>query len=438
MNQRPASTVIFADKFKYMTYRYSDNSLPMVLIIGAGFAGLELIKQFNNKPFRVLLLDKNNYHTFQPLLYQIASAGLTAESIAYPVRRKIGAYPNIAFRVAEVSSVDTSGQLVHTDIGEFHYDYLIIASGASTNFYGNNSLASTTFPLKSVQDALNMRTTILQQFEKAVNASKTNGSKLLNFIIVGGGPTGVELAGALAEIKKNVVPSDYRELDPEMMEVHLIEAAPRVLGTMSEKSSRLAKKYLEQLGVKVWLNAVVNSYENDILTLSNDTKITAHHVIWTAGVKGVDIKGLEGNIRTRGNRIITDRYHRVSGFEKVYAIGDIACILGDERYPQGHPGVAQVAIQQAHNLASNFMRNTNGKSLQAFNYRDKGSMATIGRHKAVVDLPFISFGGYLAWYIWMFIHLMALVGFRNRFMVFMNWMWNYITYDRALRLILKK
>ncbi|HMU70976.1 MAG TPA: NAD(P)/FAD-dependent oxidoreductase, partial [Chitinophagales bacterium] len=336
-----------------MTYRYSDNSLPMVLIIGAGFAGLELIKQFNNKPFRVLLLDKNNYHTFQPLLYQIASAGLTAESIAYPVRRKIGAYPNIAFRVAEVSSVDTSGQLVHTDIGEFHYDYLIIASGASTNFYGNNSLASTTFPLKSVQDALNMRTTILQQFEKAVNASKTNGSKLLNFIIVGGGPTGVELAGALAEIKKNVVPSDYRELDPEMMEVHLIEAAPRVLGTMSEKSSRLAKKYLEQLGVKVWLNAVVNSYENDILTLSNDTKITAHHVIWTAGVKGVDIKGLEGNIRTRGNRIITDRYHRISGFENIYAIGDIASIQGDEQYPQGHPGVAQVAIQQAHNLASN-------------------------------------------------------------------------------------
>lgn len=420
-----------------MTYRISDTRLPQIVIIGAGFAGLELVKHLNNAPYRVLLLDKNNYHTFQPLLYQIASAGLTAESIAYPLRRKIGAYPNIAFRVAEVTAVDTGAQKVITDIGTFDYDHLVIASGATTNFYGNKALESSTYPLKSVTEALRMRTTILEQFEKAVNASRHADPNILNFIIVGGGPTGVELAGALAEIRKNVVPSDYRELDPSSMEVHLLEGGARVLGTMSEKSSRLAKKYLEKLGVHVWLNAVVKDYADDTLTLADGKQLKAHHVIWTAGVKGVDIPGLVPDVRTKGNRIITDRMNLVAGTTNVYALGDIAAVQGDPIYPNGHPGVAQVAMQQATNLAANFRRMAKGEAQKAFNYRDKGSMATIGRHKAVVDLPFISFGGYLAWYIWMFIHLMSLVGFRNRFMVFMNWMWNYFTYDRALRLILR-
>lgn len=421
-----------------MTYRYGDTRLPRVVIIGAGFAGLELVKKLNNTPYRVLLIDKHNYHTFQPLLYQIASAGLTAESIAYPLRRKIGGYPNVIFRVAEVTHIDTAQQEVVTDIGGFPYDHLIIATGASTNFYGNDSLSKLTYTLKSVPEALHMRSTILSQLEQAVNVARVQDEHPLHFVIVGGGPTGVELAGALAEIRKNVLPSDYRELDPEKMQVHLIEGAPRVLGGMTERSSTLAKKYLEELGVQVWLNTLVKQYDGRELSLADGTRLRADHVIWTAGVKGAGIPGIDKAAIGKGDRYLVDGYNRIIGYENIYAVGDIALMHADPHFPQGYPGVAQVALQQAANLASNLVRQAGNKTLRTFSYRNMGNMATVGRHKAVVDLPFISFGGYLAWYVWMFIHLMALVGFRNRFMVFMNWMWNYFTYDRALRLILRQ
>lgn len=419
-----------------MTYRYGDNRLPQIVIIGAGFAGLELVKRLNNTPYRVVLLDKHNYHTFQPLLYQIASAGLTAESIAYPLRRKIGSFPNVIFRVAEVTSVNTESKKVQTNIGDFDYDYLVIATGATTNFYGNDQLAKLTYTLKSVPEALEMRSAILKQLEAAVQVAKKQDEHPLNFVIVGGGPTGVELAGALAEIKKNVLPADYRELDPSKMEIHLIEGAPRILPTMQEGSSAKAKRYLEKMGVQVWLNAIVKDYTGKQLVLANDKTIAADHVIWTAGVKGATLPGIPAETIGKGNKYRTNRFNQLIGFENIFVLGDIATIEGDGSYPNGHPGVAQVALQQAKQLAGNFTRLHQQKPLKPFTYKDLGSMATIGRHKAVVELPFISFGGYLAWYVWMFIHLMALVGFRNRFMVFVNWMWNYFMYDRAHRIIL--
>jgi len=421
-----------------MIYQYDDTSLPRIVIIGGGFAGLELVKKLNNQPYRVTLLDKNNFHTFQPLLYQIASAGLTAESIAYPFRRKIGKFPNVIFRLATVDQIDTETQKVHTDVGEFEYDHLIIASGAITNFYGNTAIEKVSFTLKSVQEALAMRSAILHKFERAIISDSMEAQKQrMNFIIVGGGPTGVELAGALAEIRKNVLPHDYRELKGENMEIHLIEGSGRLLATMSEKSSQLAKKYLEEDKVHVWLNTLVQNFDCDELVLSNGEKIKTDNIIWAAGVKGATIPGININSIVKGGKYSTDAYNRIQNYSNVYAIGDICYMTEDKNYPNGHPGVAQVALQQAVNLSNNLIRLTKNQNLKPFKYKNKGNMATIGRHKAVVDLPFYSFGGYLAWYIWMFIHLMALVGFRNRFMVFINWMWNYISYDRALRIIVE-
>lgn len=421
-----------------MRYSYHDQSLPLIIVIGGGFAGLELVKKLNNKPYRVLLLDKHNYFTFQPLLYQIAAGGLSADSIAYPYRRKIGGYPNISFRLATVTSISPELNTVHTNVGDFIYDHLVIAAGACTNFFNNAELEKNTLPLKSIPDALDMRSFILQEFENAlVTENAAAQEKILNFIIVGGGPTGVELSGALAEIKKNVIPSDYTELQKERMDVHLIEGSERLLNGMSNKSSLLAKKYLEKLGVKIALNTLVKNYDGNELTLSDGTSIQTKNVIWTAGVKGAVISGIKPESIARGNRYLVDGFNKVAGYENIYAIGDIALMQADAEYPNGHPGVAQVAIQQARNIAANFIRSAKNKNPASFHYKNKGSMATIGRHKAVVDLPFISFGGYLAWYIWMFVHLMTLVGFRNRFMVFINWMWNYFTYDRAIRLIIR-
>ncbi len=418
-----------------MTYHFTDTSLPKIIVIGGGFAGLQLIKKLNNKPYRVILLDKHNYHTFQPLLYQIASAGLTAESIAYPFRRKVGEYPNIIFRLAEVTKIDTVNKSVVTTVGNFDYDYLVIANGATTNFYGNTTMEKLSLTLKSIPEALDMRSAILEKMERAiVSETQEKQKQSLNFIIVGGGPTGVELAGAIAEIRENVIPHDYRELKKENMEVQLIEGSNRLLAGMTEKSSALAKKYLEKKGVKVWLDVRVKNFDGTQLTLSNGQSIITDNVIWAAGVKGIIIPGIESNAVVNG-RYLVDAFNKLKDHQQIYALGDIALMLDDEKFPKGHPGVAQVAIQQASLLAKNFMNMHRKQALKSFHYKDKGSMATIGRHKAVVDLPNITFGGYLAWYAWMFIHLMALVGFRNRFMVFMNWMWNYFSYDRVLRII---
>lgn len=419
-----------SDKFREF------ESYPMVVIIGGGFAGLNLAKKLAYKRFRVYVLDRNNYHTFQPLLYQVATGGLGSDAIAYPLRKIIGKLPNVAFRMANVTKIEPDKNKVITDVGDFNYDYLVIASGSNTNYFGNKTLEVQSLPLKSVPEALNIRSYILQEFEKAlVNKDLSQKKRALNFVIVGGGPTGVELAGAMAEIRKNVIPKDYRELDAEHMTINLIEAGPRILAAMSEKSSKEAQEFLENLGVNILLNTAVTSYENDELSLSTGNKMETDTVIWSAGVKGQIINGFNEESLFKSRYLVND-FNQITGLNNVFAIGDVACIKSAE-YPNGHPMVAPVAIQQADYLSKNLSKIAANKSMIPFKYFDKGSMATIGRNKAVVDLPFLHFKGWFAWYVWMFVHLMMLVGFRNRFMVFMNWAWNYITYERAIRLIIR-
>lgn len=423
-----------------MAHNNEDSQLPTIVVIGGGFAGLELVKKLRNKPIRVMLLDKNNFNTFQPLLYQVASAGLSADSIGFPYRKKIGPYPNISFRMAEVIEFDTRSKLVRTNVGDFQFDFLVIATGTTTNYFGNSNLQKWGMPLKTIREALDMRSDILQEFERAiVSLEEDRRLKSLNFVIVGGGPTGVELAGALAEIRRNVLPSDYTEIDPAWMKVVLIEASDRLLSTMSVKASEAALKYLQKLEVEVHLSTLVKDYngQTEEVLLADGSRIYSDNLIWTAGVSAVTLKGFGEQEFGRGKRYLVDRTNKLINYDSIYALGDVALIESDPKYPNGHPQVAQVAIQQAHTLAENILRILRKKSPVPFRYKDKGSMATIGRHKAVLDLPGFSFSGYFAWYIWMFVHLMGLVGFRNRFMVFMNWMWNYFTYDRALRLIVR-
>jgi NADH dehydrogenase len=407
-----------------------------LVIIGGGFAGIELVKRLRNKPIKVTLLDKNNYHTFQPLLYQVASGGLGPDAIAYPLRKIISKLPNIAFRMAEVLSVDTNKNCVSTNIGEFNFDYLCIATGSQTNFFGNAELEKYSMQLKSIADALDLRSDILQEFEKALSENDSNNIKrILNFVVVGGGPTGVETAGALAEMKKNVLPADYTELDASKMNVYLIESAPRLLASMSEASSTGAAKFLNELGVQVKLNTSVVSYNGNTITLNNGETIETDTVIWSAGVKGKSIDGITIDTLGKGNRYKVNTHNQIEGYKNIFAIGDIALMNSDEKYPNGHPMVAPVAVQQAQLFAKNLTKIISNKPLQSFHYFDKGSMATVGRHKAVFESFGIKMQGYIAWLGWMFLHLMLLVGYRNRLIVFINWMWNYISYQRAIRII---
>jgi NADH dehydrogenase len=421
-----------------MSSKFSNNNIPHLVIIGGGFAGLELIKKLNKKSIKVTVLDKNNYFNFQPLMYQVASGGLGPDAIAYPLRKIIGGMPNISFRMAEVLEIKTQSQELITNIGNYTYDYLCIATGAQTNFFGNTELEKNCMQLKSIPDALDLRSDILQEFETAISTSKTGEiEKVLNFVVVGGGPTGVETAGALAEIKNHVLPADYSEIEANKMQVHLIESAPRILAAMSDISSKKAKEFLENLGVNVLTSTAVKSYDakSGILTLSNNETLSTNTVIWSAGVKGKTINGLPESILTKGNRYKVNEFNMVDGFENIFAIGDIAYMSSDESYPNGHPMVATVAQQQGVLLGKNIINLINKKPLKKYKYFNLGSMATIGRHKAVFEIFGIKMQGYIAWIAWMFIHLMLIVGFRNRLVVFINWMWNYISYERAIRII---
>lgn len=417
---------------------YHSMKAPHLIIIGGGFAGLELIKQLRNKFIKVTVLDKNNFFNFQPLMYQVASGGLGPDAIAYPLRKIIAPMPNIAFRMAEVLRIETATQMVETNIGNFAYDYLCIATGAQTNFFGNATLEKYSMQLKSIPDALDLRSDILQEFEKALNESQ--GSQIeraLNFVVVGGGPTGVETAGALAEMKKNVLPADYKEIDAQKMQVHLIEAAPRVLAAMSEISSAKAKQFLEELGVHVQVNTAVQQYnpETGDLSLSNGQVIKTDTIIWSAGVKGKTIAGIPDTAVTKGNRYQVNEYNQIEGINNVFAIGDIAYMTTDKAYPNGHPMVATVAQQQGVLLGKNLLMLVNNQPMKPFTYLNLGSMATVGRHKAVFEIFGVKMQGYIAWLGWMFLHLMLLVGFRNRIVVLLNWVWNYISYQRAIRII---
>lgn len=408
-----------------------------LVVVGGGFGAIQLIKRLRNySSFNITLLDKHNYHTFQPLLYQVASGGLGSDAIAYPYRKIFRNYKNFRFRMATVERINPENNTVETNIGTIAYDILVIATGSETNFYGNISLAKWAMELKSIPQALDFRSDILQEFENAITSTSAEDRKrLLNFVVVGGGPTGIETAGALAEFKRHVLPHDYPELDNGLMQVHLIEAGQRLLPAMSEAASAKTKDYLEELDVQVHLNTAVKDFNGQILTL-NDGKLETKTVLWSAGVKGSIISGLIDDAIFRQSRYVVDSYTKVKGYDNIYAIGDVA-VMQTTDTPNGHPMVAQVAIQQGDLLGKNLIAGMLGKQITTFKYKDLGSMATIGRNRAVVDLPFIKFQGRIAWFVWMFVHLMTLVSFRNRLIVFVNWMWNYITYERSIRLIVR-
>ena len=423
---------------EYLSLHIPESDQPRVLIVGGGFAGLELAKALKRAPVQIVLLDRNNFHTFQPLLYQVATAGLEPDSIAGPLRKVFDGYQNFFFRMVKVERIDTSSQMVHTPIGNLHYDFLVLACGSRTNFFGLDEIKRRSFPLKQVVHALNLRSHILQNFEKAVlTQSESEIEGLMNYVVVGGGPTGVEVAGALGELKNHVLPKDFPDLDFTSMKIFLIEGAPRLLGDMSEHAGRKAKEYLEKLDAEVILDQFVTDYREDVVYTKGGDVIKSHTVIWAAGVMGNLIEGIPDS-NVDGGRILVDEYNKVQNQSNVYAIGDIA-LMQETSYPKGHPMVAQVAIQQGRRLARNLNAQLRGRPLKPFSYKDKGSMATIGRNKAVVDLPSgLRFGGFTAWVIWMFVHLFALIGFRNKLITFMNWSWSYITFDKGNRLIIRR
>ena len=412
-----------------------------LIILGAGFGGLRLARLLSNKQgIDITLIDRFNYHQFQPLFYQVATAGLDASNISFPLRKAFQKSKNVRIRMAEVERIDTSAKQVITNEDTYNYDYLVIATGASTNFFGNKNLEEHAFPMKSTVEALQLRHKLIHNFEDALHADdKEELQRLMNVVVVGGGPTGVELSGAIAEMKKYVLPKDYPELDFSMMNIYLLEGTGKTLAAMSEKSSADSLSYLQRLGVTVMTNSLLQDYDGKNVTLKDGSSIPSTLVIWAAGIKGNIPAGIDPALIARGNRIKVDEYNFVRGFNNVFAIGDIA-YMEEEHFPNGHPQVAPVAIQQATLLAANLLNLRQGKIAEPFRYNDKGAMATVGRNLAVVDVPRpkLHFGGFFAWLIWMGLHLMLILGVKNRFFVFTNWLYNYFTYDQSLRLIFKE
>jgi NADH:ubiquinone reductase (H+-translocating) len=409
-----------------------------VVIIGAGFGGLALSQKLaKNDDFQVVLVDKLNYHQFQPLFYQVATAGLEPSAISFPLRLVFQNNPNVHVRVTEVTSIDTDKQHIITKLGLINFDYLVLAIGADTNFFGMTNIQERALPMKSVSEALGLRNRLLQNFEDALTVENEDDRQgLLNIVVVGGGPTGVEVSGTLAEMKRHILPKDYPELDFDSMQVYLVESSPEVLDVMSDNASKNAKKYLNELGVNVINSKRVVDFDGKFAKLNDSTEIRTNNLVWAAGIKANFIEGIAKEAITYGGRIKVNEFNQIEGQKNIFAIGDLA-YMEEVKFPKGHPQVAQPAIQQGNLLAENLSSILRGNDLKAFIYNDLGSMATIGRNKAVVDLPFFRFAGFFAWVTWMFVHLMSLVGIKNRVMIFISWVWNYVTYDQSLRLIIK-
>lgn len=426
-------------EFDKLSLNIPDTTKPRVVIIGGGFGGINLAKKLSNKDFQVVMFDKQNYHGFWPLLYQVATAGLEPDSIAEPLRKMFGSddYEDFHFRLVRVTGVNPTTKTVSTLIGDLPYDYLVIATGTKPNYFGNEEIKRNSFPLKQIPEALNLRSQLLQCFEQAsmIKDPETKQS-LLNFVIVGGGPTGVELAGALAEMKKYILPTDYPGLDFSKMNIYLVEGMDRVLPPMAPESSAKTLKYLQKLGIIVKLKTLVQGYDGSTVTFKDGEQIKAHTLIWAAGVAGALIDGIPTETVERG-RILVNEFNQIVGYPDIFAIGDIAN-MKTEKYPNGHPGVAQPAIQQGQHLAKNLKRLVKKEPLKPFEYFDKGSLAIIGRSRAVADLPGnMHFGGFFAWIIWLFVHIMYLVGFRNKMVVVSNWLYRLFTYERGTRLIIR-
>lgn len=421
-----------------MTPNIPETSQKRVVIVGAGFGGLALAQKLAKHDVQIVLIDKNNYHQFQPLFYQVAMAGLEPSSISFPLRKVFQHKKNVHIRITKVTAVETDKNLLHTELGDVHYDFLVLGMGTDTNFFGMKNIIDNAIPMKSVSEAIYLRNRVLQNLEDALTAENNDiREALMNIVVVGGGPTGVEVSGTLAEMKKIILPKDYPELDFNLMKIYLFESSPEVLEVMSDNASVKGKEYLEKLGVIVRNGVRIIDFDGEYAYTNTDEKIRTRNVVWAAGVRANDIEGLPTEAIGRGNRLKVNAFNQVEGFENIFAVGDIALMSGDEKFPNGHPQVAQPAIQQGKLLAENIIRFLRKETPKPFSYKDLGSMATVGRHLAVVDLPFWKFQGAFAWYVWMFVHLMSILGVKNKVMVFINWLWNYITYDQSLRLIIK-
>ncbi|MBK5209247.1 MAG: NAD(P)/FAD-dependent oxidoreductase [Flavobacteriaceae bacterium] len=406
-----------------------------IIVIGGGFAGVQLVRHLDEKLFDVMLIDRINHHQFQPLFYQVATSQIEPSNISFPFRYIFKNKKHVQIRLTEVLNIEAENNVVNTTIGNFKYDYLVIAIGCKTNFFGNNEICEHSFTLKTTYDAIKIRNHILQTFEDIASAKGLEKKSLLNLVIVGAGPTGVELAGAFAEIKKNILPKDYPRINFTKFKIFLVEGTKNTLNNMSDMAKTASQKYLENMDVKLVTETFVISYDGDVLKLSNGGTINTKTVIWAAGVTGNTIQGLPKECLTFGNRLKVDRINKVVESKNIFAIGDIA-YMETPKYPKGHPQLANVAVNQGKNLAKNFKRILKERKLLDYEYKDLGSMATIGRNKAVVDFPFIKFKGYFAWFIWMFLHLMIILSVRNKLIIFIDWAWVYITKDSSLRLIL--
>jgi NADH dehydrogenase len=420
-----------------MQLNIPETNQKRILIAGSGFAGLKLATKLARSNFQIVLIDRNNFHQFQPLYYQVATAGLEPSAISFPLRKIFQQSTNVIIRVAEITAVDPEKKQVLTSLGTVSYDILVLALGVETNFFGNGNIANYSIPMKSVSEALRLRNNILQNFENALLETDEERQKaLLTIVVVGGGPTGVEVSGTLAEMKKYILPKDYPEIDFSRMKIYLLEAGSRVLAGMNEKTAGTAQKYLKNLDVQVLCNASVTDYDGQTVSIKDSIQISAKTLVWAAGVSGRRIEGLRADSYARGNRLKVNAFNQIEGYDSIFALGDNA-YMTEKKYPDGHPQMAQPAIQQAKQLAQNLQRLVAGKPMLPYRYFNKGTMATVGRNLAVVELPFIRFYGFFAWLTWMFVHLMAIVGVKNRVLIFINWFWNYITYDQSLRLIIK-
>ena len=424
-------------QFDKLSLNIPATTKPRVVIIGGGFGGMNLAKSLRNTDVQVVLFDKQNYNGFWPLLYQVATAGLEPDAIAEPFRKMFDGFEDFHYRMVRVNKIDPVAKTVTTLIGDLHYDYLVIASGTKSNFFGNEQIKKYSFPLKTIPEALNVRSQFLQCFEQAsVTTDPAERESLLTFVIAGAGPTGVEMAGSLAEMRKHVLPNDYPGLDFSQMRIYIVEGLGKVLPPMSDEAGQKAKRYLEDLGVVIKLNTLVEAYDGETVTFKGGEQIKTQTLVWGAGVTGAMIDGIPAESTERG-RILVDPINRVQGLNNVFAIGDIA-FMKLEDYPKGHPGVAQPAIQQGEHLAKNLRRLLKNEPTEPFKYFDKGSLAIVGRSRAVADLPGnIHLGGFIAWIAWLFVHIWYLVGFRSKLVVFSNWVYRLFTYERGTRIIIR-
>ena len=409
-----------------------------IVIVGGGLGGLELAFKLVDDDYQVVLVDKNNYHQFPPLIYQVASGGLEPSSISFPFRRIFQGRKDFFFRMAKVESVNTAKKTINTTVGEIEYDYLVLAFGAKTNFFGNKDIEATTLPMKSVSEAMKLRNTILRNLELTLTEEDpARKQALMNIVVVGGGASGVEIAGAVAEMKKNIIARDYPDLDSSQMHIYLVNAVDRLLSAMDPVSSKRVERDLKELHVHIRQPQFATEYKDGILKTSAGLEIPTQTVIWVSGICANTIEGFPAESIGHAGRFLTDRFCRVKGVEDVYAIGDVSLVEGDEEYPLGHPQLAQVAMQQAKTVAKNFKAMLKGKELKPFRYKNLGVMATIGRNHAVAEISGKKFGGFPAWALWLVVHLRSILGVKNKTFILLNWVWNYINYKQSLRLILK-